>query len=180
MAHTEGGEVLEKDGLIDVVADSADEDSFLGFGAFLHWVSVVQTLFMAMVEGRLAEVLTRVVDERLVEAVSLLKFVYTLVLGNNLQLSSIRARVCFSAVRVRPMLCALIPEMARNSLALPLGVLVRMTLCGLCESASFLWYQLVHLASNAPDTTPNCQRRRAPLGFSSCTVIHLPSCSPFA
>ena len=36
VALTEGGEVVEDDGLVDIVADSADEDGFLGLGAFLH------------------------------------------------------------------------------------------------------------------------------------------------
>lgn len=42
MARTEDGEVLEDDGLVDIIADSADEDSFLGLGAFLHKAKSVQ------------------------------------------------------------------------------------------------------------------------------------------
>ena len=34
--RTEGGEVCVYDIFVDVVADAADEDGFLGLGAFLH------------------------------------------------------------------------------------------------------------------------------------------------
>ena len=68
MARTEGGKVRIDDILVDVVADSADEDGFLGLCAFLHLtVRVVQSLNMA--KCKLAEVPTHV-DQRLARGVS--------------------------------------------------------------------------------------------------------------
>ena len=68
VARTEGCEVLENDRFIDVVANSTDEDGFLGLCAFLHLtVRVVQSLNMA--KCKLAEVPTHV-DQRLARGVS--------------------------------------------------------------------------------------------------------------
>ena len=68
VAHTESGKVLVYDIFVDIVADSADEDGFLGLCAFLHLtVRVVQSLNMA--KCKLAEVPTHV-DQRLARGVS--------------------------------------------------------------------------------------------------------------
>ena len=166
VARTEGGEVLEDDGLVDVVADSADEDGFLGLCAFLHRKErVVQSLNMA--RSAFAEVPTRAVT-----LTQLWTSVWPRLGPRHVRASLLRLRVlvapalrarrapsawehlaafvlcavlCFSAARLRLMryTCRdLCPKWQRNLSLSPPGALLRAPPPLLCEPARFLRHLL--------------------------------------